>query len=198
MWPERQLPRSEGVGLDAAKRAIDKAEAEGRLLGCCSRACRAKLPKSYGADFKLQTNPHYWGKRAAGLLIVAKKTGRILLTLRSEEVSQPLTWAIPGGKLEDGETPRAAALREAEEELGYDGQIDVEKAPFWVYRDDDFEYSTFLAFVSREFEAQLNEENDDAEWFDPLRLPRPLHFGLSEMFDAIGKLPNVYREAVRR
>lgn len=53
-WPERALPQSSG-GLTEQRAAIDAAEREGRLLGCCSRACRAKLPRSFSAEFRLET-----------------------------------------------------------------------------------------------------------------------------------------------
>lgn len=61
----------------------------------------------------------HWGKYgAAGLLLVPESRDRVLLQLRSAAVLNPHTWALPGGALERGETPTAAALREAQEETG--------------------------------------------------------------------------------
>lgn len=59
---------------------------------------------------------HYGPHGAAGLLLV--HAGRVLLQRRSQHVHHPGTWSIPGGALESGETPEAAALREAREEAG--------------------------------------------------------------------------------
>ena len=49
---------------------------------------------------------------------VIEREGRILIGQRTEEQSHPLKWEFPGGKVESGETPRMAVVRELEEELG--------------------------------------------------------------------------------
>lgn len=46
--------------------------------------------------------------------------GHILFLHRSENVSQPGTWAIPGGKVEKGETPEQAVCREIREECQFE------------------------------------------------------------------------------
>lgn len=45
---------------------------------------------------------------------------RILLLHRQEMKSQGNRWGIPGGKVDKGETPLEAVLRETKEETGYE------------------------------------------------------------------------------
>nr|WP_255553761.1 8-oxo-dGTP diphosphatase MutT [Maritimibacter sp. DP1N21-5] len=48
------------------------------------------------------------------------RDGRVLLAQRPEGKSMAGLWEFPGGKVETGETPEAALIRELKEELGID------------------------------------------------------------------------------
>jgi 8-oxo-dGTP diphosphatase len=52
----------------------------------------------------------------AGLIV--GDDGRILITQRRADQALPLLWEFPGGKVEPGEAPVAALVRELREELG--------------------------------------------------------------------------------
>lgn len=57
--------------------------------------------------------------RGAAVLVGVTATAEVVLTVRSSALKHhPGQVAFPGGKIETGETPEAAALREAEEEIG--------------------------------------------------------------------------------
>ena len=53
-------------------------------------------------------------------VVLVDPDGRILLAQRPEGKSMAGLWEFPGGKVEPGETPEAALIRELQEELGID------------------------------------------------------------------------------
>jgi ADP-ribose pyrophosphatase len=57
------------------------------------------------------------GGQRAGL--VAVRNGAVLLVRQYRLQIDGLSWEIPGGKVEDGETPERAAVRECFEETGF-------------------------------------------------------------------------------
>lgn len=123
----------------------------------------------------------YFGAQGAGCLFLARSTGRLLLALRSRYVLQPGTWGTIGGAIDPNESPEVAARREAAEEAGVGGGIEL--IPIYVFRDKKFRYSNFLAVVDEEFEAHDLErqgfrETDRFQWFDFGAWPSPLHFGI--------------------
>lgn len=66
------------------------------------------------------------------LLVVAGafvRNGLLLLTRRPEGDPLAGSWELPGGKVEDGETPAEALAREWREELG----VAVESAEPWTF-----------------------------------------------------------------
>jgi len=50
--------------------------------------------------------------------IIERADRRLLIGQRRRDDTSPLKWEFPGGKVEPGETPKAAMARELREELG--------------------------------------------------------------------------------
>lgn len=121
----------------------------------------------------------FWGRAAAGSILMPKNTGRIGIAHRSARVEQPNTWGTIGGAIDPGEDPMQAAIEEAEEEVGYqhrDGDYLIE---IDVFQSGTFRYTTFLYVIEQEFRARLNWENQGLGFFEFGKWPQPLHFGLA-------------------
>lgn len=118
----------------------------------------------------------FWGKRGAGCLFQALDTGRICIAHRSDYVEQPGTWGIWGGAIDDKETPESAVRREAMEESGYGGAMEL--LPMYIFRSPSgFIYYNFLALVETEFRPRLDWENQGFKWTEFGKWPKPLHPG---------------------
>lgn len=126
------------------------------------------------------SNPEYWGRTAAGVLPMARSTGRFLLALRSSLVLEPGTWGTIGGKVEPWEAPADAAVREFREETRSRARVGL--LPLFVYRDKaaGFEYHNHLGVIPREFKPRTNWETARWAWLtlDELHVLKPKHFGL--------------------
>ena len=116
--------------------------------------------------------------KAVGVWFRSRDTGRYLYLLRND-VKHPGTWALPGGKLESGETLLGGMERECIEELGsfptYQRLIPLEK---FTSSDGGFEYHTWVCVVATEFVPRLNHEHLGYAWIDAGTWPRPMHPGL--------------------
>lgn len=54
---------------------------------------------------------------------IIRREGKILIGQRPENKSLPGLWEFPGGKIEYGETPELALVRELKEELGIEAEV---------------------------------------------------------------------------
>jgi N-acetylmuramoyl-L-alanine amidase len=130
-----------------------------------------------------ESSNEYWGKKAAGVIIVAKDTGRILLLQRSIECNEEGTWGIPGGKIDGGESKTIAVKRETMEECG----VELESiSHLYTYTNGSFRYDTYLSIVPFEFIPKLNWESDGSKWVEYGDWPNPLHFGMEALIKHSG------------
>lgn len=74
--------------------------------------------------------------------VITRPDGSFLLGQRAPGTFYPGYWEFPGGKVEPGETPREALVRELREELG----IDVKAAWPWLTREFAYEHAHVRLF----------------------------------------------------
>lgn len=113
---------------------------------------------------------------AAGILFVTKD-GQALFLQRSTTGDQPGSWCTPGGKIEDGETPEQAAVRECLEETGYECKGGP-GAPHTRRIADGVDFTTFMQRIDEPFVPTLDEEHTAYTWAPVDSPPRPLHPGV--------------------
>lgn len=132
------------------------------------------------AHMKALRETGFWGRAAAGCLIQARETGRILIPQRSEHCQQPNTWGTWGGAIDSGESPEEAVLRELAEEAGFAALEEI--IPLYVFEHRlGFRYHNFLVTVAVEFEPNINWETQAFDWFEYGKWPEPAHFGLTAL-----------------
>lgn len=85
--------------------------------------------------------------RRAGLVVIRQNA--VLLTRQYRFLINDLSWEIPGGKIDDGETPEDAAVRECLEETGLECRnlkpllrfhpgLDSNHNPTFIFHTNDF------------------------------------------------------------
>jgi len=96
------------------------------------------------------------------------RDGRVLLAQRPEGKSMAGLWEFPGGKVEIGETPEAALIRELQEELGIDTWAScLAPLTFASHSYEDFHLLMPL-FACRKWQGQpMSREGQTLKWVRP-------------------------------
>lgn len=105
------------------------------------------------------------------------RDGRILLAQRPEGRSMAGLWEFPGGKIESGETPEAALIRELHEELGIDVTLAcLAPLSFASHAYDDFHLLMPLYVCRRWHGTPVAREDQVLKWVrakDLRKFPMP-------------------------
>ncbi len=100
----------------------------------------------------------------AGIL---SRDGRILIGQRKRTGSHPLKWEFPGGKVEPGESPHAATVRELDEELGVRVQVGAELDRYLIQYGDGPK-TELIFFAIEHFEGEpTNLDFEQIVWETP-------------------------------
>lgn len=113
--------------------------------------------------------------RAAGIFFT--HAGHVLLLKRSPHADDaPNVWGLPGGHIEDNESPEQAARRETFEETGY-----RYNGPLHEIGTASNGFRYFGAALGKRFEPTLNHEHTAVQWAPLDKLPVDLHPSFAEL-----------------
>ena len=126
--------------------------------------------------------------KGAGILAWSKSTKKFLVGLRGSDCPAPNQWCGIGGKMDKGEIdPRETAIREFEEEAGFNGTFE-ELIPLGSRENDHgFRFFNYLGILKSQFKPDPDEEFADENsefkwctWQELKDLPRK-HHGLKKL-----------------
>ena len=172
--------------LDDAFRRLKKGEDVGEMV------CEEAVVKRYCAE-------RYPTVRAAGG-VVCDREGRLLLMERRG------MWDLPKGKIEEGESPEEAALREVKEETGLQTpKIDASLCETYHIHNRYGRWETkethwYLMTVENEEERLVPQEEEDISqcmWIEEDEWERRLSRSFATMWQVVEKLNEVKHKETR-
>ncbi len=152
---------------------------------------KTKIPRASGA--RAHTKNKCYNTSMLNHCIAAKgfiinQTGELLcIKRRPNDVQTPDSWDIPGGRLNEGESPFTGLWRECKEEVGLD--IDVTN-PLGIHHftRQDGQLITMISFLchptNKEQQVVLSEEHTEHKWLTPKEARKIIHEAFHKEIDA--------------
>ena len=119
---------------------------------------------------KVTNQPGAWA------VIYCAATGKFLMGKRSSKVNKSGRWNLFGGRIDNGERPKEALVRELDEETGFSIKSRHLNKLYTARRRSrpghmarDMHY--YVMKTDREFSPRLNHEHSDFRWFKAKQLP---------------------------
>ena len=104
---------------------------------------------------------------------------RVLACQRRRDAKYPLKWEFPGGKLEPGESPEEALVRELREELAIDAVVETQlHQQEWTYTQSaadsngDGAFRVFYFLITRFSGTPANHAFEQLRWVTPGELAK--------------------------
>lgn len=102
---------------------------------------------------------------AAKAVIQHPQSGYLVMRRRNTDAHQAGTWDLPGGRIDPGENPHEALIRECKEEAGLGIRI-IKPIGVHSFTRDDGQIIVMIIFycTSDSDNVVLSEEHDEYEW----------------------------------
>lgn len=101
---------------------------------------------------------------AGAFAFIFDESGKVLLAHRTDHD----LWNLPGGKVEPGETPWDAAVREVSEETGLDAQVIRLEGLYYKAEKDEMTYAFLCSATGT---PRPSDEADELRYFETTALP---------------------------
>jgi 8-oxo-dGTP diphosphatase len=119
---------------------------------------------------RASAGPAVSARRTLVVAALIEERGRILLSRRRPDQSLPNCWEFPGGKVEPGESPESALVREIEEELGCRVAVGaIFEVVFHAYPDLDLYMLVYRCQITAG--VPVPRQVAAVDWFDPRVIP---------------------------
>jgi type II secretory ATPase GspE/PulE/Tfp pilus assembly ATPase PilB-like protein/8-oxo-dGTP pyrophosphatase MutT (NUDIX family) len=157
------------AGNTSAQELVRVIEPEGARRATREAGTGYDLPRTIVYEKRAQSQMTQIVPGVVEVYVIRHNAGdwRVLVLQRAPDASRPGSWELVYGKIDAGERPEKAAVRELGEETGLEvkGLYDVTVNSFFLHATQTIQMSiVFAAFVPDDSSVTLSEEHQRFEW----------------------------------